>query len=300
MSVIRESVDLPRDQSFRLLRWHHNLHEVELVLAPNKSTLIKGEGEHWHFHEALELAYFEEGEGLRFVGDQIQSFHRGDLVLLGSNLPHYWHLDGRSSGWAIQWRWPATHHVWAFPEAEGLAAYFHAATRGIQYYGHTAGALADGIKRLASASGLDRLSQLLGLFALLTAAPDHDRQFISSKVFSVATDSRHQGAMQSAIRFLLENFREDIRLTEILKLTHMSRPTFSRQFKRHSGKTLNEFLQQIRLNAAGRDLAETDNAVIDVAFGNGFSQVSFFNRVFRRRFGCNPTAYRAWCRRKKA
>jgi AraC-like DNA-binding protein len=75
----------------------------------------------------------------------------------------------------------------------------------------------------------------------------------------------------------------------------MSRPTFSRQFRIHSGKTLGQFLQQIRLDAACRELAETNKPIIDIALGVGFSQVSFFNRVFRRSFGFSPTDFRRGC-----
>src|ERR1700712_2918617 len=49
----------------------------------------------WHCHPELELLYFEKGNGTQFVGDNIQKFESGDLVLIGSNLPHYWRFDSR-------------------------------------------------------------------------------------------------------------------------------------------------------------------------------------------------------------
>ncbi|MDD2764625.1 MAG: AraC family transcriptional regulator [Opitutaceae bacterium] len=292
MSAIRERIPLPVGQSFRLLRWRKNLRDVELVLSPQRSVSIVGEGEHWHYHEAFELTFFEAGEGTRFVGDQIQPFQRGDLVLLGANLPHYWHTRGQSSGWSVQWHLPPTHHFWAFPEAEMLGAYFKSAARGIQFHGPTAEVLSAQLPQLAATDGLDRLGLLLRLLATAATAPVRDQAFISVNSFSLSVASRHQTAMQATIRFLLENFRREIRLREILAVSQMSKPTFSRQFKKHSGKTLGEFLQQIRLDAACRELTETDHSVIDVALGNGFSQVSFFNRVFRRALRCNPSDYR--------
>lgn len=47
----------------------------------------------WHYHEELELVYFKEGEGTQFIGDHISRFKIGDVVLVGSNLPHYWRFD---------------------------------------------------------------------------------------------------------------------------------------------------------------------------------------------------------------
>jgi AraC-like DNA-binding protein len=281
------------------LDWCENLHEVELVQSPRQRVRIEGEGEHWHYHEALELTYFASGEGTRFVGDQIQPFQSGDLVLVGANLPHYWHTRGPSKGVSVQWHLPPMHHFWAFPETERLGAYFKNAARGIQFRGRTAESLAGLLLELMASDGLDRLGVLLRLFAMAATAPPCDQEFISVNSFSLSAVSRHQTSMQAAIRFLLANYRKDIRLAELLKVTRMSRPTFSRQFRLHSGKTLGQFLQQIRLDAACRELAESGNPIIDVALGNGFSQLSFFNRVFRRSLRCNPSDYRRRMRKRQ-
>jgi AraC-like DNA-binding protein/mannose-6-phosphate isomerase-like protein (cupin superfamily) len=292
MSIIRERIHLPTGQSFRLLHWTENLHDVEVVVSPTKRVRLDGEGNHWHYHEAFELTYFESGEGTRFVGDRIQPFHRGDLVLLGSNLPHYWHARGRSSGWSLQWHLPPAHHFWAFPETKMLAEHFASAARGIQFMGGTAERLCAEMRSLAVSEGLAQLGLVFRIFALAATAPEGERTFISANSFSLSAVSLHQSAMQAAIGYLLANFNKDIRLANLLEVTRMSRPTFSRQFRIHSGKTLGQFLQQIRLDAACRQLAETDCPIIDVALGSGFSQVSFFNRVFRRTFKCSPTDYR--------
>ena len=295
MAIIRERIHLSSGQSFRLLHWTENLHDVEVIVSPQKRLRFDGEGNHWHYHEALELTYFEAGEGTRFVGDRIQPFQKGDLVLLGSNLPHYWHTRGRSSGWSLQWHLPPAHHFWAFPETKMLAEYFASAARGVQFIGRTAERLCTELRSLAETEGLAQLGQIFRMFALASKAPEGDRMFISGNSFSLSAVSLHQSAMQAAIGYLLANFSKDIRLANLLEVTRMSRPTFSRQFRIHSGKTLGQFLQQIRLDAACRELAETNKPIIDIALGVGFSQVSFFNRVFRRSFGFSPTDFRRGC-----
>ncbi|XHR96000.1 cupin domain-containing protein [Mucilaginibacter sp. UC70_90] len=47
----------------------------------------------WHCHPELELIYFTKGGGTQFIGDNIKQFEDGDMVLVGSNLPHYWRFD---------------------------------------------------------------------------------------------------------------------------------------------------------------------------------------------------------------
>ena len=47
----------------------------------------------WHYHSEVELIHFKKGSGTQFVGDSIKEFKAGDVVLIGSNLPHYWKFD---------------------------------------------------------------------------------------------------------------------------------------------------------------------------------------------------------------
>src|SRR5690606_6196723 len=110
----REDVPLRQGQSFRVLRWERSLARVDEVLEPRRRVPLAGQGDHWHFHRASELTFFERGAGTRFVADHIEHFESGDLVMLGSNVPHYWHVRGESKGAAIQWHFPAEHGIWEF------------------------------------------------------------------------------------------------------------------------------------------------------------------------------------------
>ena len=80
MKVSKEHVTHP-NQSFRL---------IELELAA-----FRGER---HRHRQLELTWIEQGAGLRFVGDSVQPFESGDLVLLGPQLPHAWVSAAEQTG----------------------------------------------------------------------------------------------------------------------------------------------------------------------------------------------------------
>lgn len=299
MRGYREQIHLQGGHSFQVLRWARSVREVEMVLTPGTARRLHGEGDHWHYHAAMELTCFTTGEGTSFIGDNIAPFAAGDVVLLGENLPHYWHARGNSAGLAVLWHFPPSHCFWSFPENLALTNLFQSATRGLRYTGRTATALREGLEMLARRGGPARLAQLLHLFALMAAAPAGEADVLSSRDFALPQESVHQQAISNAMRHLLANFRHPIRLEEILQLTGMSKPTFSRQFKRHSGKTYSEFVNQIRLQAACRELAETETTILDIAGACGFTQISFFNRLFRRVHRCSPSQYRARAKRKQ-
>lgn len=84
-----EHIEVPASQSFRLLRWDDSLSNVMECLGNGQVRPISGSGDHWHAHRAIELTYIETGSGTRFIGDSIAPIQTPELVLLGSNLPHY-------------------------------------------------------------------------------------------------------------------------------------------------------------------------------------------------------------------
>lgn len=295
---VEELVRLPEGSAFRVLSWNRNLREVDWHVSAQRTERIDGEGNHWHYHQALELTYFRQGRGTRFVGDRIESFAAGEVVLLGENLPHYWHTGGQSAGISVQFFFPPTHPAWIFPESSELVQLGAMARRGLHYHGEAAARLIEGMHAIVHLDGLARLGQLFRLLAIAAGASLAERKFISTQTFSLSGESGPQTAMRSAMRFLLTHYREEVSLAQLLAVTRMSKPTFSRYFKKHAGKPLGKFLQQIRIEAACRHLTETEKPVIEIALACGFSQISFFNRVFQRVMKCTPSAYRERrCRR---
>ena len=298
MKAVRERVELPEGHSFRVLRWSCSLSEVECILGPGRTRPMQGEGAHWHFHKEMELTLFTEGEGTRFIGDAIGPFSVGDLVLLGEQLPHHWHTSGASAGLSIQWHFPESHPIWAFPENLELRGLFRRAERGVRIGGATAKVVAGMMQEVARSRGAGQLAALLRLLAEVAEAPDSDLSNLASRSFTRSAESAHQSAISRSVRHLVANFRDEVRLEDLLRVSGLSRPTFARQFKRHSGRSFSAFINQLRLQAARRELRDGDRSVLDVALACGFRQVTFFNRLFRREVGCTPTEYRRRQRRR--
>jgi AraC-like DNA-binding protein len=298
MPVPRERISIPGGHSFRLLRWTDTLRDVECLVSPCRSEPVVGEGQHWHFHVEMELTFFTSGTGTCFLGDHIGAFSAPDLVLLGEKLPHYWKMRGASSGISVQWHFPDHHPFWAFPENLVLVELFKRSSRALRFTGATAFEVGRRLRELTQTTGPEQLALLLTALARLGAAPEAERRALSERSFSLSPETHYHQAIGKALRHLAARFRDQVRLGDLLKLTGLSRPTFARQFKRNSGRTFSEYLNLLRLDAACRELAESPRNVLDISLACGFTQVSFFNRLFRRVKKCSPTEYRAKLRNR--
>src|SRR5438132_1285461 len=126
---------------------------LKVSKGPNYSFSVRRDlvphvNNRWHYHVELELIHFEKGSGTQFVGDSIQRFKPGDVVLVGSNLPHYWRFDDAY----FEEESPATADIrvahfaenfWGesflhLPENTNIRSVIERARRGLQIPGKTA------------------------------------------------------------------------------------------------------------------------------------------------------------------
>ncbi len=89
------------------------------------------------------------------------------------------------------------------------------------------------------------------------------------------------------------HYRDDISLQTIANRMHTSVYYLSRLFKQETGKNFTEYLHQVRLDSAVNELLQSQESILKIAMGNGFSSVSGFNRCFRQAYGDTPFKYRA-------
>ncbi len=109
----------------------------------------------------------------------------------------------------------------------------------------------------------------------------------------VAASEDTYGSRQSMIlNYLEQNYRAPITLNDLAELTHLNTSYLSRFFKKATGDTLNNCLQNIRLRHALSDLTETNNSITTIAFENGFPSSAAFCKVFYKCYQKTPSEYR--------
>ena len=116
-----------------------------------------------------------------------------------------------------------------------------------------------------------------------------------AKIESVS-DSRRVQKVQAYIN---EHFRKEIRLVTLAEMVGMTPVSFSRFFRLRTGKTLSEYIIDIRLGAASRLLVDSTRTVAEICYDCGFNNLSNFNRMFKRKKGCAPKEFRENYHKKK-
>lgn len=292
MRVHFENIPKDTKESFRLLQCKDNIRDVQVVRADGTLEPITGAGQIWHLHPQIELTYIEQGSGTCFIGDYIGAFEGPVLYLIGSNLPHCWRNVEATTGYVLQFAFDSDHDLWKLPEVESLRAFCLRASRCIAFPNYVIPEIREKFLKMLSCNPVRRLAYFLDILATLAETPEKQSVLLSQKEFALSSTSIHHKAIDRVIRHTIEQHAEDIVLKDVLKIAHMSKPTFSRQFKRHTGKTYIDFLNEIRLDQVRRALLETEESISRIALRSGFGNLSHFNRLFRRHFGISPSEFR--------
>jgi AraC-like DNA-binding protein len=292
MKLKAEKIQLLPGESFRLLQWQNNIHEVEVVAADGTRQPFAGSGHEWHHHSQMELTLLTQGSGTRFVGDSITHFTAPDLVLIGPGLPHYWHMRQHSSGYAIQFDFEPEHPFWQLPETAALRGLWADARRGIHLTGPIVSAIEEFIRTAVDCGSMGRLVRFMQILEAIVKAAPQDRKTISNTTFVAPTQLSTYRSLQKAIYLVFHNFQEELSFADVLRETRMSKATFERHFKKHTGKTFTGFVTEVRLNFASRQLIETDLAVSEIALASGYNNISHFNHQFSALHSLPPREFR--------
>ena len=122
---------------------------------------------------------------------------------------------------------------------------------------------------------------------------------LSSSPFARVETHSDSRRIQMIQQYINQNYKQDIRLGVVSQMAGMSPVAFSRFFKTRTGKSLSEYIIDVRLGYAANLLIDTNNTVADICYDCGFNNLSNINRIFKKKKNCSPKEFRENFRRKK-
>ncbi|MBE6589019.1 MAG: helix-turn-helix domain-containing protein [Ruminococcaceae bacterium] len=108
----------------------------------------------------------------------------------------------------------------------------------------------------------------------------------------VTPDEHHHPTVELIKRYIAANIGYSVSLSELSSLFHYNEKYLGRLFRSETGMSLHEYVAEERLRRAEELLCNTEDSVLNISERVGFNNVTYFNRLFKRKHGKAPIAYR--------
>lgn len=246
----------------------------------------------WHYHPEYELTLITSGSGKRLVGDHYAAFTAGDLVLLGGSLPHTWTSEParqRASAIVIQFSETFIAPFLEYPEGRGILTLLRKSERGL-FFGKRTEPVTEKIQHLSQAAGMEKLLALIDVLHHLSKLP---AATLSSSVMSPASTDTAEARINKVFQHLYRHYKKPLHIDQFARLIHLSPGAFCKFFKKITGKTFSDYVNDVRISKACTLLLETDRNITHIAYDVGFESITYFNRVFFKKKGSTPRVFRA-------
>jgi AraC-like DNA-binding protein len=281
------------------------VHHPEGSLRCMHLTLPAFRGE-LHRHAHVELTWIERGQGLRWVGDSVEPFYDGDLVLVGGETAHLWATRGEPPpqgcvATVLQWAPDGLRRA-ALPELDAAAPLLARAQAGLAVEGTTQAAVQAQLARLREAGALARLAILIEVLATLVdglgqgdlrplARPQARARAAPGAPGPDGTPKARR--IDRVLSWIETGLAGELRVEEAAAVAHLSPAAFGRFFRREVGRSFTEYVNDARCSWAALQLTLGPEPVSQVAQACGFPTLSNFGEQFKRRFGTTPRQFRA-------
>lgn len=248
----------------------------------------------WHYHPEVELVYINTGVGKRQVGTHLSNYRNGDLILIGSYLPHTGFTRGLEENQkeiVIQFR--ADLFEGAFQnlaELKAINPLLEKSKKGIVFNGQIKEDIGYRMEGLQYESEIDGLLTLVKI--LYDLSLEKDIQILNAAGYAFISSPMENKRLKKLLNYIRGHFMEPIALQDIADEVNMTPQSFCRFFKKSTQKTFTVFLNEYRVNHATKLLLETEDDIKSIGYESGFSNLSNFFRNFKRVTQLTPNAYR--------
>lgn len=258
-----------------------------------------------HNHQVFELNFVEHAAGVRrIVGDSSEVIGEYDLVLITSlELEHVWmQNECRSEDIheiTVQFRFDlSSDSLLSKNPFKQIYNMLNQARKGLVFPMDSIMKVYNQLQELSSISdGFMAFIRFLEILNVLSNC--EGARTLATTSYAKVVIEEDSSRILKVKNYINSNYMRDLKLKTLSDLACMSETAFSRFFKLHTGRTVSDYIIDIRLGYAARMLVDTNKSIADICYLCGYNNLSNFNRVFKRKKGCAPTEFREYYHKTK-
>lgn len=245
----------------------------------------------YHYHPEIELVCVISGNGTRHVGYHKSNYTNGDLVLIGSNIPH--------SGFGLNSTDPHEEivlqfreEILQFPEQEvearSIKNLLELSKYGIHFHHKIKKVMLPKLKLMLESEGYKRYLLLLDILFELSKCKDYD--LLNKEIMPYTIISKNKTRLENIFTYVEHHYDKEINIEDVAKLANLTLPAFCNFFKKATQITFTEFVNRYRINKACMLMAQ-DKSISESSYSCGFNNVTYFNRMFKKYTEKTPSEF---------
>lgn len=252
-----------------------------------------------HSHAEYELNFIEHATGVkRIIGDSSEIIGEYDLVLItGKDLEHVWEQNTCNSHLireiTIQFSADLLSKSVLISKNQfsSIRKMLEAAQCGISFPMNAILKVFHLLEKLTKEEqGFYSVVNFLSILYELSLVKDY--KILASSSFAKINTQSESRRIQKVQKLINDGYQQNLRLEQLAQIVNMTPTAFSRFFKLRTGKTVSDYITDIRIGHASRMLVDTQQSIAEICYDCGFNNLSNFNRIFKKKKECSPKEFR--------
>jgi AraC-like DNA-binding protein len=145
---------------------------------------------------------------------------------------------------------------------------------------------------ILSLPGKTGVEKITGLISLLNQLSQQKGRKLASAEYDISQAKNSEPRINKVCTYVEQNFAKPITINDAASIINISPSAFCKFFKRATGKTFSDYVNDLRVGYACYQLIETDKQISTIARSAGFESLTYFNRVFARKKHSTPREFR--------
>lgn len=252
-----------------------------------------------HYHSAYELSLVLNSSGNRIVGDSVEKYCSDDLVLIGPEMYHKWDdddipLENRNNAHVITIQFSKdlfNQSLFSKKEFFSIKKLLKDSQRGLIFTDETFKTIALKIQNLVAIKGFEAVIEFLKILHILSISKE--KRYLASEGFISIKADEESDRINKMYTYILTHFNDpNLRITELANESNMSTSAFGHFFKKSTNKSFTQFVVDMRLGYASKQLINSNHSISEIAYKSGFNNIANFNRLFKKNKFITPKQYR--------